>query len=148
MTGDRMSSYLEGGISTAFQLNYSPRGPRNRLLLGLGPTTTTFYRVDPVLRLDTLTLDHAGTGSDEALTFAYNPASQIVSRTGTAIAYAWTRARTADRAYAANGLNQYESAGEASFGYDANGNLSSAATVTEGSTSYVYDAENLDGGGR
>jgi len=43
----------------------------------------------------------------------------------------------ADRAYAANGLNQYTSAGPAAFTYDANGNLTG-----DGTTSYVYDAEN------
>lgn len=36
-----------------------------------------------------------------------------------------------------NGLNQYLSAGPATFGYDGNGNLTS-----DGSSSYVYDVEN------
>ncbi len=39
--------------------------------------------------------------------------------------------------YVADGLNQYTSAGPATFGYDANGNLTS-----DGSVSMVYDAEN------
>lgn len=38
---------------------------------------------------------------------------------------------------ASNGLNQYTSAGAASFTYDANGNLTS-----DGSTTFVYDIEN------
>jgi hypothetical protein len=51
---------LSGGVRAgAFQFNYSLKGSRNRLLLGVGTATTTFYRLDPVLRLDTLTLDHA-----------------------------------------------------------------------------------------
>ncbi len=41
------------------------------------------------------------------------------------------------RAYAVNGLNQYISAGPATFGYDANGNLTS-----DGANSFVYDVEN------
>jgi len=41
------------------------------------------------------------------------------------------------RSYAVNGLNQYTSAGPATFAYDANGNLTS-----DGSSSFVYDAEN------
>jgi YD repeat-containing protein len=41
------------------------------------------------------------------------------------------------RNYTVNGLNQYLSAGPASFAYDANGNLTS-----DGTSAYVYDAEN------
>lgn len=44
---------------------------------------------------------------------------------------------TVDRAYATNGLNQYTSAGPATFTYDANGNL-----ISDGTNSFVYDAEN------
>jgi RHS repeat-associated protein len=40
-----------------------------------------------------------------------------------------------------NGLNQYSSAGAATFGYDANGNLISTVNPPW-STSYVYDVEN------
>lgn len=42
-----------------------------------------------------------------------------------------------DRSYVANGLNQYTSAGSASFTHDANGNLTS-----DGTSTYVYDVEN------
>ncbi|MGL5839779.1 MAG: RHS repeat-associated core domain-containing protein [Sphingorhabdus sp.] len=42
-----------------------------------------------------------------------------------------------NRAYAVNGLNQYTSAGAATFGYDGNGNLTS-----DGTNAYVYDVEN------
>jgi len=41
------------------------------------------------------------------------------------------------RTYTVNGLNQYLSAGAATFGYDGNGNLTS-----DGSSAYVYDVEN------
>lgn len=41
------------------------------------------------------------------------------------------------RSYTTNGLNQHTAAGRASFGYDANGNLTS-----DGSTTFVYDIEN------
>ena len=42
-----------------------------------------------------------------------------------------------NRPYTTNGLNQYSAAGNATFGYDANGNLTSDGTRT-----YVYDIEN------
>jgi RHS repeat-associated protein len=51
--------------------------------------------------------------------------------------YAWTGAYDVSRLYSVNGLNQYVAAGPATFAYDANGNLSS-----DGSTGFVYDAEN------
>jgi RHS repeat-associated protein len=45
------------------------------------------------------------------------------------------------RPYAANGLNQYTSAGGATFAHDANGNLTATANAPW-STNYVYDVEN------
>jgi hypothetical protein len=41
------------------------------------------------------------------------------------------------RSYTKNGLNQYTAAGGATFGYDANGNL-----TLDGTLIYTYDAEN------
>jgi hypothetical protein len=49
----------------------------------------------------------------------YNPASQIVTRTRDNDAYR-TNYVSADRAYVANGLNQYSSVAGATYGYDAN----------------------------
>jgi RHS repeat-associated protein len=79
----------------------------------------------------------AGTGWDQSLTFAYNPASQIVTRTSSNDLYASTTAYNVTRSYTANGLNQYTAAGPATFAYDANGNLTS-----DGSSTFKYDAEN------
>ena len=50
---------------------------------------------------------------------------------------AWMGAVALQRTYTVNGLNQYLSAGTATFGYDGNGNLTS-----DGSSSYLYDVEN------
>jgi hypothetical protein len=66
----------------------------------------------------------------------HEPASQIVERTNANDLYASNTAYTVDRACGVNGLNQYTSAGPATFSYDANGNL-----TTDGSTSFVYDGE-------
>jgi RHS repeat-associated protein len=75
--------------------------------------------------------------TDVAFSFARNPAGQITSLTRDNDAYAWTGHYAANRAYTANGLNQYSAAGNAMFGYDANGNLAS-----DGSRTYAYDIEN------
>ncbi len=69
--------------------------------------------------------------------FGYNVASQTISTTRDNDAYAWGGHLNVDRGYAVNGLNQYTTAGSATFTYDANGNLTS-----DGTTTYVYDAEN------
>jgi RHS repeat-associated protein len=66
-----------------------------------------------------------------------NPAGQISSITVNNNAYAWTAHYAVQRAYTTNGLNQYSTAGGATFGYDANGNLTS-----DGTSTFVYDVEN------
>lgn len=95
------------------------------------------FGYDGISRPSTLGLDLAGSGSDQILGFAYNPASQIVARTSSNDAYVSNTAYNVTRGYSINGLNQYTAAGAATFAYDANGNLTS-----DGSRSYVYDAEN------
>ena len=52
-------------------------------------------------------------------------------------AYGFSGSVNLSRPYSVNGLNQYVSAGIASFAYDANGNL-----ISDGATSYLYDNEN------
>ncbi|MGH6631036.1 MAG: hypothetical protein ACREB3_15015, partial [Burkholderiales bacterium] len=52
-------------------------------------------------------------------------------------AYAWTAHYNVSRPYSVNGLNQYTVAGGTSFGYDANGNLTS-----DGASAFTYDVEN------
>ena len=69
--------------------------------------------------------------------YGYNPASQLTSRWSNSDAYAFGGYVNVNRGYAANGLNQYTSAGPAAFAYDANGNLTSDSTTT-----FAYDAEN------
>jgi RHS repeat-associated protein len=84
-------------------------------------------------------LDAAGTSRDLTIGFAYNPASQVVTRAQSNDLYEQTVAAT-NRAYAVNGLNQYTQIsgdGAATLSHDANGNLTS-----DGASSFVYDAEN------
>ena len=97
----------------------------------------TGYGYDAAGRLQSLSLDLEGTSGDQAIGLAYNPAGQILSRSGPNDAYAWTGGVAVSRPYAVNGQNQYMSAGPASFTYDADGNLTS-----DGSTTFTYDVEN------
>ncbi|MEP3224766.1 MAG: RHS repeat-associated core domain-containing protein [Parasphingorhabdus sp.] len=92
---------------------------------------------DAVSRLTSLNHNLLNTANDVTTTFAHNPASQIISRSISNDAYAWGDDVDVNRNYATNGLNQYTSAGPASFTYDPNGNLTG-----DGASSYVYDTEN------
>jgi RHS repeat-associated protein len=134
----RLTQYVEGFSAVALRYGYDAAGRRASLGLGAGSVASTAsYSYDAAGRLASLSHDLAGTASDQSLTFAYNPASQIVARTSANDSYASNSAYTVSRSYAVNGLNQYTAAGAAAFAYDANGNLTS-----DGTNSYVYDAEN------
>jgi RHS repeat-associated protein len=66
-----------------------------------------------------------------------NPADQIVAQARFNDMFAFRASSPVNRGYTVNGLNQYKTAGGATFGYDANGNL-----LTDGSSTFAYDAEN------
>ncbi|MES2057808.1 MAG: RHS repeat-associated core domain-containing protein [Pseudomonadota bacterium] len=61
----------------------------------------------------------------------------MINRTRSNGAYEFNGYSTVSRNYAVNGLNQYTTGGPASFGYDANGNLTS-----DGTNAFAYDVEN------
>ena len=117
---------------------YDPAGRRSALGLGIGSVTSSAsYGYDGPGRLQSLASDFAGIASDRTLTFGYNPASQMVTRTSSNDAFASTSATNRALAYGVNGLNQYSAVGGNAYTYDANGNLTS-----DGINIYVYDAEN------
>ena len=135
----RMREVREMGPSTTALIGYEPGGRRAGIGFGYwgNITSSVGYSHDPLGRLTGLGRDIAGTAGDQSQSFAYNPASQIASRTASNDAYAWAGHYATTRAYTTNGLNQYTAAGPASFLYDANGNL-----TNDGATAFVYDAEN------
>lgn len=122
---------------------YYDQAGRLRELFRYTPTgwgLSTRYDYDAIGRPTSMT-HGLGATSGVSWSFSYNPASQIVSVGRDNAAYAFTGYANVDRPYAANGLNQYVSSGPSSYGYDDNGNLTSAQTP-EGNAGYVYDAEN------
>jgi RHS repeat-associated protein len=128
----------ENGGDPLVAFTYDTAARRSGLTSG---GTASGYTYDSAGRLQSLSHDLAGTSGDQVIGLGYNPASQIVSRTGTNDGYAWTGSVAVNRPYAVNGLNQYGSAGASTFGYDANGNLV-AATQPPYTSNYVYDVEN------
>ena len=117
---------------------YNEAGSRAGIVRGSGSGgfTTNFYR-DPLEWPTVIANDLPGTANDAPIELGYNRAGQIVSRSVSNSAYAWTGHYNVSRGYGVNGLNQYTTAGPASFAHDANGNLTS-----DGTTGYVYDVEN------
>lgn len=131
---DRQASILENGATAISSMAYFPQGEISTLNRG---ATVSSYGYDPIYRPTSVADDLAGSTADLTTTFSYNPVGQVINRTRTNDSYAWTGAVNVARSYVHNGLNQYTSAGPASFLYDANGNL-----ITDGTNTYLYDAEN------
>lgn len=115
---------------------YDDRGRRTSLTRANGVATT--YAFDPASRLSGLTFDLAGSGGDEAKSFTYNPAGQILKQTLGNAAYLWAGSPPAAGLRTINGLNQMTAQPAGSISYDAKGNISA---VTGGAT-YAYDAAN------
>lgn len=136
----RTSQAGMNGTSTAlFQPLYDALGRTSTLNRRNGSSWSapTTYTYDGLSRLSGMSHDLNGTAHDLTAGFSYNPASQIVTRSHSNTAFDFTDQVNVTRNYTVNGLNQYLTAGPATFTYDANGNLTS-----DGSGTYVYDVEN------
>jgi RHS repeat-associated protein len=98
---------------------------------------TTSYDYDPASRLQALGHVFPETASNVIMTYTYNHADQVLTRTISNDAYIYNEPANANDAYARNGLNQYTAVGSSQLTWDANGNLS-----TDGASSFTYDLEN------
>ena len=90
------------GIGVLASYGYDDLGNRTSTAYGNGASQA--FGHDPVSRLTSLTVNLSGTASDLTKTFAYNPASQIVSETRSNDAYAQVLANGTQTT--TNGLNQ------------------------------------------
>jgi RHS repeat-associated protein len=131
---DRAKSISENGGTAIASFAYDAQAHPTAETRG---AVDSSYGYDGLERLSLLTDNLHLTAADVTTTYAYNPASQLKSEVRSNDSYAFTGSVNVARSYTANGLNQYSAAGAATFGYDANGNLTS-----DGTTSYTYDAEN------
>jgi RHS repeat-associated protein len=137
----RMTTVTEPGGYVVTTFAYRPDGRRRGEAQGPGTaTSSSAWDYDGAGRLKTLSHDLAGAQWDQSLSFLYNPASQMVSRTSANLLYKWTAPNPVERNYAVNGLNQYTATtgtGASAYQYDPNGNLTS-----DGTSAFVYDVEN------
>jgi RHS repeat-associated protein len=107
-----------------------------RVSLTRGNTALTTYAYDAVSRLQTLTDKPSSATYDQTITLAYNPASQIVTRTSSNDSYAFTGYVNGSTVYVSNGLNQQTSIGGSSAGWaDQRGNLTTDPTSSK---TYTY----------
>lgn len=129
-----MNGIYDGATITAVY-GYDDLG--RRVALNRVSNAPTSYGYDSASRLTSMTHNLAGSANDLTLGYSYNSAGQLTQKTQSNNLYTWQGYVATNRAYNANGLNQYTSAGTTNFGYDARGNL-----TTSGSSSYSYDSEN------
>ncbi|PVM90326.1 RHS repeat domain-containing protein [Caulobacter endophyticus] len=122
-----------GVLATYF---YDDLGRRSSLWRGNGVSTT--YGYDGASRLTSMNHDLAGTTQDQAYTWTYNAAGQVVSRSASNDAYRYVGGAAGTKAYASNGLNQYTTVGGLGLSYDLRGNLQS-----DGATTFGHNPENL-----
>jgi len=137
---DRMSaaSWVTTGTQPFLAIVYDNQGRRTSTTRG---SSWTGYDYDGVSRLAWNSQNFASGAANLTTGYAYNPANQIVAKSRSNNAYAFTGYVDVNRPYAANALNQYTTAGSGTgtitFSYDGNGNLTG-----DGSSTYGYDAEN------
>ena len=140
---DGLDRLYYADLNSATQLFYPPynaAGQASALIRwnpACGWCPATGFAYDGVQRLSAYWYSLGSTSYNQATSFTYNPASQITSKAVNSNAYAFRGHYNVNRTYGVNGLNQYTSAGPASFSYDANGNL-----IGDGTRAYGYDAEN------
>jgi RHS repeat-associated protein len=129
-----------GGPVTPFlSLVYDGLGRREAITRGTGGAggAVTRSQYDGVSRLVWRKQEFTPPSGELYTTLGYNPAGQIVTQHRSNHDYVFTGSADVVRGYAVNGLNQYTQVGGVAQGHDANGNL-----VSDGATTFGYDAEN------
>ena len=135
---DRMSAITDGSTTIA-NITYGADGRRMGVSHGPAAQTATSYAWDGLGRLTGLGHQFSVNGAADNISYAfeYSPVGQVISRSQSNDAYAWTGHTNLAFNYAVNGLNQYTAAGADGFAYDGNGNLTAKGPLT-----FTYDIEN------
>ncbi|MEG3148170.1 RHS repeat-associated core domain-containing protein [Sphingomonas sp. RT2P30] len=143
VTGE-VTAIRENGVTSGpgvlATYSYDDFGRRTGITRGNGATTS--YGYDSVSRLSSLSHHLSGTGSDFGAGFTYNPANQVASTTRSNDIYAYGGNANMDKPYVVNGLSQATSSNGYAIGYDARGNVTSAAGST-GTSTFGYNSANL-----
>lgn len=124
----------EAGTTPFLAISYNAQGLRSDISRA---SSYTGYGYDAVARLTSQDQRFAGNVGNLLDSFGYNASGQTITRVRNNDDYGFTGYVNVNRSYTVNGLNQYGTAGPASFSYDANGNLTG-----DGGTTFTYDVEN------
>jgi RHS repeat-associated protein len=133
-TGTKLVQYTYDNLGRRTNLAWGPNGS------GVGVASAT-YGYDPVTgKLTSLSEDLAQTAFDTSMSYTYNPAGQIVTRTqSNDAAYTWVPpAPNSNTPFAYDGRNQETQIAGVAATHDNRGNLVTGL----GSFTYGYDAEN------
>jgi RHS repeat-associated protein len=123
------------GVGVLATYAYDNLGHRTGAALGNGASTAWSFDSSSG-RLSTHAQSFTGSGANVAFGYGYNPANQITSRTVSNTSYV-SHPGTANKTYAATGVNRYATVAGTSYSYDARQNLTSDGTRT-----FTYDSEN------
>ncbi len=121
------------GAGVLAQILYNDKGARTHLIRGNGHITT--YAQDGLTA--SLNHDAAGTADDLNLSFEFNPAGQMTSKTRSNTSYDWDISTLEASSFMINGLNQAIDMYSGPVSYDARGNL-----TAHSGKSYDYDIFN------
>src|ERR1051325_3323650 len=116
-------TYLSTATGWALNQNYYDHGAPWITSRVTGTASGWFY--DAIQRPSALGFYPVTSAHGVAFGYGRNGAGQINAVSRDNDAYAWTGHYAVNRAYTVNGLNQYVSAGGATFSYEAHGNLAS-----------------------
>lgn len=142
---NRLSIVRDGSnfilASYSYDLDYSTQNSLSTTTLTYGNGAKIFSSYKPDDRLDTLINQFTNGVNNATYTYGYNAAHQLTNESLTNRNFHWKPKATEGSSYAVNNLDQYTAldngSGPVSFGYDANGNLTSTNKGT-----FSYDAEN------
>jgi len=142
---NNLSSVTDSGGVAVASFTYDSLGRRSALSEADGSGLT--YQYDGLNRLNPLTQTFASSvaANNQTISFAYNPASQILTRTGSNATYDYAGYAVASTAKTYDGLNRDATiaaigttpCSASGSGYDCNGNL-----TNDGQRTFAYDSEN------
>jgi RHS repeat-associated protein len=136
---DRLSQISNSAGNQLIRYVHSKNGLIFNEIRNNGTGATTVYSHKEINRLESLTLNFAGTTNDHTYTYAYNPVNQLSSIDYSNGSFRYAQNANTVGSYLVNDLNQYTHVAGKELGYDDNGNLTNDGVSA---TSYTYDNEN------
>ncbi|MGK9170690.1 hypothetical protein KXR53_30615 [Inquilinus limosus] len=135
---DRLTDIHQGTVSAGVRLaHYDYDTLSQRTKTTFGNPAKAISSVAWTLSGQVAQIAHAWSGGGVTVDYAYNQDHQRTSATWSDDTFLPSGLAAASPAYAPNALNQYATVAGVSYGYDANGNLTS-----DGVWTYGYDSEN------